>query len=209
MKNKIYTVGHSTHEISYFIELIKHFEINCIVDVRSIAASSRFPQYNKEFLASSLKKNGIIYMHFAEEFGARHTDPELLDDEGKVDFEKVRKSYNFKNGVERLWKGLEKGFNISLMCSESEPFDCHRFSMISVALEKDGFEVIHILKDKSFKSNAQLENQLLKKYDKKIPKPSMFEPNISLETQLKVAYRLRNQEIAFSPYSKITQEEYD
>jgi uncharacterized protein (DUF488 family) len=209
MKTKIYTVGHSSHEIGYFIELIKHFEINCIVDVRSIAASSRFPQYNKEFLASSLKKNGIIYMHFAEEFGARHTNPDLLDSEGKVDFEKVRNSDNFKNGVERLRKGLEKGFHIALMCSESEPFDCHRFSMISVALEKDGMEVIHILKDKTFKNNAQLENQLLKKYDKKIPKPSMFEPNISLETQLKVAYRLHNQDIAFSPYSKITQQEYD
>ncbi len=184
--------------------MIKHFEINCIVDVRSIAASSRFPQYNKEFLASSLKENGITYMHFAQEFGARHTDPELLDDKGKVDFEKVRKSSNFKNGVERLRKGLEKGFQISLMCSESDPFDCHRFSMISVELVKEGLEVIHILEDKSFKSNAQLEYQLLKKYKEKIPQPTLFYPYISLETQLKVAYRLRNQEIAFSPYSKIT-----
>jgi hypothetical protein len=79
--------------------------------------------------------------------------------------------------------------------------------MISIALEKDGFDVQHILKDKTLKSNAELENQLLKKYDKKIPKPDMFEPNISLEDQLKVAYRLRNQEIAFSPYSKSNAEQ--
>lgn len=207
MINKIYTVGHSTHEINYFIELIKHFNINCIVDVRSIAASSHNPQYNKDFLSNSLKKSNILYMHFAEEFGARHTDLDLLDEEGKVDFDKVRKSYNFKNGVERLWKGIDKGFTIALMCSESEPFDCHRFSMISVALEKDGFEVNHILKDKTVKTNAQLENQLLKKYDKKIPKPSVFEPDISLEQQLKVAYKLRNKEIAYSPYSKTPQEQ--
>jgi hypothetical protein len=38
------------------------------------------------------------------------TDPDLLDDEGKVDFAKVRKSWAFKNGVERIWQGLDKGF---------------------------------------------------------------------------------------------------
>lgn len=207
MINKIYTVGHSNHEINYFIELISWFNISCIVDVRSVAASSYNPQFNKELLANKLKENNIIYMHFAEEFGARHTEIDLLDEEGKVDFDKVRKSQNFQNGVKRLWQGIEKGFSIALMCSESEPFDCHRFSMISVALDKDGFEVNHILKDKTVKTNAELEKQLLKKYNKKIPKPSVFEPDVSLEQQLKVAYKLRNKEIAYSPYSKTSQEE--
>lgn len=206
----IYTVGHSTHPIEVFLDLLKTFSVNCLIDVRSVAASSYNPQYNKEPLSNFLKANGITYMHFAEEFGARHTDPDLLDDEGKVNFELVRKSWNFKNGVERIWQGIDKGLTISLMCSEGEPFDCHRFSMVSIALEKDGFEVKHILKDKTTKTNAQLESQLLKKYEKKIPQPDMFQPNITLDDQLKAAYRLRNKEIAYSPYSKQPQEEsYD
>ncbi len=206
----IYTIGHSTHPVEAFLDLLKTFSINCLIDVRSIAASSYNPQYNKEPLSNFMKANGIIYLHFAEEFGARHTDPDLLDDEGKVNFELVRKSWNFKNGVERLWQGLDRGYTIALMCSESEPFDCHRFSMVSIALQKDGFEVKHILKNKTIKTNAELENQLLKKYEKKIPQPDMFQPNISVDDQLKVAYRLRNKEIAFSPYSKQPQaENYD
>jgi uncharacterized protein (DUF488 family) len=212
MENRpiIYTVGHSTHQLNYFLELLKEYGVTCLIDVRSVAASSYNPQYNKEPLTNFLKRNGIQYLHFAEEFGARHNDPDLLDDEGKVDFEKVRKSWAFKNGVERIWQGLDKGFTISLMCSESEPFDCHRFSMVSIALDKDGFDVKHIMKDKTLKTNADLENQLLKKYDKKLPKPDMFNPNISLDDQLKEAYRLKNKEIAFSPYSKLPQEEnYD
>jgi uncharacterized protein (DUF488 family) len=204
----IYTIGHSTHPIEFFLELLNEYSINCLIDVRSVAASSYNPQYNKEPLSNFLKANGITYMHFAEEFGARHTDPDLLDEEGKVNFELVRKSWNFKNGVERIWQGIEKGFTIALMCSESEPFDCHRFSMVSIALEKDGFDVRHILKDKATKTNAELENLLLKKYEKKIPQPDMFQPNITLEDQLKAAYRLRNKEIAYSPYSKIPQEEH-
>ena len=212
MENKpiIYTIGHSTHQLDYFLELLKKYGVTCLIDVRSVAASSYNPQYNKEPLTNFLKRNGIQYLHFAEEFGARHNDPDLLDNEGKVDFEKVRKSWAFKNGVERIWQGLDKGFTISLMCSESEPFDCHRFSMVSIALDKDGFDVKHIMKDKILKTNADLENQLLKKYDKKLPKPDMFNPNVTLEDQLKEAYRLKNKEIAFSPYSKLPQEEnYD
>jgi uncharacterized protein (DUF488 family) len=212
MENKpiIYTVGHSTHQLDYFLELLKEYGVTCLIDVRSVAASSYNPQYNKEPLTNFLKRNGIQYLHFSEEFGARHNDPDLLDDEGKVDFAKVRKSWAFKNGVERIWQGLDKGFTISLMCSESEPFDCHRFSMVSIALDKDGFDVKHIMKDKTLKTNADLENQLLKKYDKKLPKPDMFNPNVTLDDQLKEAYRLKNKEIAFSPYSKLPQEEnYD
>lgn len=212
MENRpiIYTVGHSTHQLDYFLELLKEYGVTCLIDVRSVAASSYNPQYNKEPLINFLKRNGIQYLHFAEEFGARHNDPELLDNEGKVDFEKVRKSWAFKNGIERIWHGLDKGFTISLMCSESEPFDCHRFSMISIALDKDGFDVKHIMKDKTLKTNADLENQLLKKYNKKIPKPDIFNPNVTIEDQLTEAYRLKNKEIAFSPYSKLPQEEnYD
>jgi len=204
----IYTVGHSTHKIEYFLELLRAYSINVLIDVRSIAASSYNPQFNKEPLLNFLKNNGIKYLHFAEEFGARHTDPDLLDDEGKVDFERVRRSWAFKNGVDRIWQGIDKGFTIALMCSESEPFDCHRFSMISIALEKDGFDVQHIMKDKTLKDNAQLEKQLLKTYEGKLVQIDMFAPPISLQDQLKVAYKLRNKEIAFSPYSKQPQVEY-
>lgn len=206
----IYTVGHSTHQLDYFLELLKEYGVTCLIDVRSVAASSYNPQYNQEPLKNFLKSNGITYLHFAEEFGARHIDPDLLDDEGKVDFAKVRKSWAFNNGLDRIWQGLDKGFVITLMCSESEPLDCHRFSMVSTALYKNGFDVKHIMKDKTLKTNADLENQLLKKYDKKLPKPDMFNPNITLEDQIKEAYRLKNKEIAFSPNSKLHREEnYD
>lgn len=199
----IYTVGHSTHPLDYFLNLLLKYSINCLVDVRSIAASSYNPQYNKEPLSNFLKNNGIIYMHFPEEFGARHSDPDLLDEKGKVDFAKVRKSWNFKNGVERLWLGIGKGYTIALMCSESDPFDCHRFSMITVALQQAGVEVLHIMKDKTLKTTSDLEHLLLNKYAQQLPKPDMFQPNVTPEDQLNVAYRLRNMEIAFSPMTPL------
>jgi uncharacterized protein (DUF488 family) len=209
-KPTIYTVGHSTHQIDYFLELLREYGVNCLVDVRSVAASAYNPQYNQEPFKNFLKKNKITYLHFAEEFGARQTDPDLLDKDGKLDFEKVRKGRLFKSGLDRIWQGVEKGYVIAIMCSESEPLDCHRFSMVSVGLEKDGFEVKHILKDKTIKTNAELEDALIKKYEKKLPQKDLFNPDISNEEQLKEAYRLKNKEIGYSRYSNNqTEENYD
>lgn len=199
-KPVIYTIGHSTHQLDYFLDLLKEYSVNCLVDVRSIAASSYNPQYNKEPLSDFLRKHHIRYLHFSKEFGARQNDAGVLDEEGKVDFEKVRESRNFKRGIERLWQGIEKRFTIALMCSESDPLDCHRFSMVARALASDGFDVRHILRDKTITSNTDLEAQLLKRYAKKLLNPDMFEPNVTLEDRLKIAYRLRNKEIAYSPY---------
>jgi uncharacterized protein (DUF488 family) len=196
VRSKIYTIGHSTHEISYFIDLLKTYNVNCVVDVRTLAASRFNPQYNKSALSASLRDSGITYIHMPEEFGARHTDPSVLTN-GRVDFEKVRSSANFKKGVERLRHGINKGFTIALMCAEADPLECHRFSLISVAL-KNEFEVLHILKDRSIITNIDLEQELLKKFKKKILTSDLFQQVHTHQERLVAAYKLQNEEIGFA-----------
>jgi uncharacterized protein (DUF488 family) len=193
----IYTIGHSTHSLPYFLELLNAHAIECVADVRSVPASRHTPQYNQVPLAAFLKKQGKIYMPFCAEFGARNEDAAVLDDCGIVDFQKVVKTEAFLRGVERLERGIAQGYRIALMCSEAEPFDCHRFVMIADALRCTGFTIMHILKDNSLQTNEALELQLLKKYRKKLPQPSFFEPDVSPEMQLRAAYRLRNRDIGY------------
>ncbi len=195
----IYTIGHSNHEIDFFLELLQSQKIDCVVDVRSTPASKYNPQFNQKPLAAFLKNKEIIYLHFGQEFGARQEDDGLLDENGCVNFAWFRKTRAFQDGIERVDIGLSKGFRIALMCSEGNPLECHRFSMISVYLEEIGIEVKHILKDKSLLSNEQLEGQLLKKFKKKLPQPSLFEPNVDTKAQLKAAYELHNQWIGWKP----------
>jgi len=64
-KPTIYTVGHSTHPLNCFLSLLREYNVNCLVDVRSVAASSYNPQYNKGPLSNFVKDNGIIYMHLS------------------------------------------------------------------------------------------------------------------------------------------------
>ena len=88
MENKlIYTVGHSNQEIEEFRSLIQTFDINCIVDVRSVPASAYTPQFNQDNLKYYLRQYNIVYLHFGKEFGARRND--CLDDNGYVNFEKA------------------------------------------------------------------------------------------------------------------------
>lgn len=202
----VFTVGHSTHEVEYFINLLNKHGINCLIDVRSAPYSRIAPQFNKEPLNSSLKGNNILYTHFEKEFGARHTKPSLLDENGSVDFDKVRESPEFKQGVERLKKALALGYNVAIMCSEANPFDCHRFSMISYQLVKEDLQVLHILPDGALIDNKELENRLLEKYYKKLPQTTLFE-TVTREMQLEVAYRLRGKDIAFSASKAISEEE--
>lgn len=193
----LFTIGHSNHEIDFFLELLQAHAIDCVVDVRSIPSSQYNPQYNKKPLAAFLEKNSIQYMHFGTEFGARQADPAVFDKEDRVDYERVQQTASFKQGVDRLKQGLQKGFNIALMCAEADPLNCHRFAMISVYLTRNGFEVKHILKDKSLVSQQEAEERLMEKYAKKLPTPNLFEPDIDRTDRLQAAYRLRNKDIGF------------
>ena len=53
---RIWTIGHSTRTIDEFISLLKENEIKLLADVRAWPGSKRYPQFNKEALAESLKR---------------------------------------------------------------------------------------------------------------------------------------------------------
>ena len=87
------------------------------------------------------------------------------------------------------------------MCAEGAPLDCHRFSMISVYLDKQGIEVKHIMKDGSLKTNKEIESDLLLLHRKKLPESDLFD-TITKEDKIKEAYRLQNKKIGWSRYQK-------
>lgn len=193
----IYTIGHSNHELGEFISMLKMHGINCIVDVRSVPASSYTPQFNKESFSCYLKTQGIYYLHFGREFGARRDD--CLDENGQVDFELAVQTEAFEEGCLRLYNGLEKGLTISLMCSESDPLVCHRFAMVSRYLFEHNVDVSHILKDSSIIGHKALQDEMIGAYVRK-KKISEIDRLFNLYTetdQICDAYRLKNKELGY------------
>ncbi len=195
--NTIHTIGHSIYEVDDFIQLLQNNNINTIVDVRSMPYSKFAPQYNKDSIKQSLKDKNIYYIFMGDLLGARYEDKNLLFDNGKVNFKQVQKIKSFQDGITRLEKGITKGYNISLMCAEKEAFDCHRFGLISEFLSKKDINIQHIYPNKIV-SQKQLEQQLLKKYDKKIDYLGLENSKMPIEQ----AYELRNQDIAHNSITK-------
>jgi len=193
----IFTIGHSVHSFTVFVGLLNQHHIGFVIDVRSSPYSRRAPQFNKQPLSNELFAQGMKYAHFGEGLGARRTEPHLLDSIGRVDFGKVRETPEFRTAIDRIEKGASTGFRIALMCSEGNPFDCHRFALVAYQLARDGYEVLHIMRDGQLKSQVVLEGELLDLYAQRIPQPTIFEPNVTRTAQLEAAYYLRNQDVGW------------
>ena len=146
-KLTLYTVGHSNQTFEELLKMLQSQKINVIVDVRSVPASKYTPQFNQQPLQAALQREGVHYLHFGNEFGARRID--ALDTDNKVDFDKAVLTPAFQDGVKRLMDGLQKGYRISLICSEANPLECHRFAMVSRYFFDQGLDVQHIVHDEN------------------------------------------------------------
>jgi len=166
--SKIFTIGHSTNTVEKFTEYLMIHQVNTIVDVRSVPYSRFANQFNKEQLAGYLKRVNILYIPMGNSLGAKYEDKKFLFEDGKVNFTKVVASDQFQKGIYRLQTGIEKGYKIALMCSEKNPIECHRFSLVSNYLYKEGYDINHII-GKKFFNHKLLQDKLLdyfKEYQK-------------------------------------------
>lgn len=189
-RNPIFTVGHSTHSIADFLGLLKQHGITAVADVRSRPYSQFNPQYNRETLEEALREAGIGYVFLGDQLGARSDDPACYTD-NKVQYDLLAETDSFKEGLNRIGEGSEK-FRIALMCAEKEPLDCHRTILVARELEKEGFDVHHILEDGSTETHHDTMLRLLAQL--RISHDDLFrtEAEIFLE-----AYKKREAVIAY------------
>ncbi len=194
---QLFTIGHSTLPAEQFVRLLQQYDINYVLDVRSTAFSKYASQYNSDVLPHTLQKAGIRYAGMGKYFGARQPQKEYYSAQGHLDFEKFRDSELFQMGLANVKKGLED-YNIALMCTEKDPYDCHRAIMVSRGFEIAGVEVNHILTDGSLLKQEDLNERLLVHYFPERNQISLFENENKDEVQcLKEAYRKRNAEIGY------------
>jgi uncharacterized protein (DUF488 family) len=151
MPKLIYTIGHSTRPIQDFIDLLKSYEIEMVLDVRTIPKSRHNPQFNEEILETSLKESGIHYQHLSELGGLRHTTKNSINSgwinlsfRGFADY--MQTSF-FWHGIEEL-EILGKKYKSAIMCAEAVPWRCHR-SLIADALTLRKWKVFHIMSKKN------------------------------------------------------------
>ena len=142
----IYTLGHSTRELTEFVAILHAYKIDLLVDVRSVPRSRHTPQFNLDSLATELSKSGIGYLHLEKLGGLRHTTKSSTNlgwhntsFRGYADY---MQTPEFTAGIDEL-VGLAADKTVAIMCAEAVPWRCHR-SLIGDALLVRGHEVIDI-----------------------------------------------------------------
>jgi len=154
----VFTIGHSTHQSDWFVNLIKRYEIEVLVDIRSHPFSQRVPHFDLDAIRESVRAAGIRYVYLGRELGGRPADTNLYDEDGRVLYGKVAETALFKTGIERLEKGVHR-YRVALMCSEEDPAGCHRRLLVGRVLAGLGILSSHIRGDATVETEDNLSRE--------------------------------------------------
>jgi uncharacterized protein (DUF488 family) len=143
----ILTVGHSTHAIEAFLEMLAAHGVEQIADVRTIPKSRHNPQFNSDALARELTRQGISYAHMPGLGGLRHPRKDSTNTgwknasfRGYADY---MQTPPFDQSLRELI-ALAGKRKTAIMCAEAVPWRCHR-SLIADALLARGIAVEDIM----------------------------------------------------------------
>jgi uncharacterized protein (DUF488 family) len=151
----VFSIGHGNKKIEDFIQELKAYEIEFLLDIRSKPFSKWNPQFNQNELKFKLEEKGIKYVFVGDTLGG-------LPEDGKVVYDLIKEKDFFKEGLERLTTANEKQIKIAIMCSESKPEECHRSKLIGQELLKKKISLKHIVSDKMVKSQEMVMAELTK-----------------------------------------------
>lgn len=114
----IYTIGHGARTAQELFDLLNAAGVKRVVDVRSRPYSKRHPQFNRESVALFAKQRGILYVSAPRWGGIPVCIPA---------------------GIENFVRDGD-----CLMCSERNPAECHRGTVLTPYLEAKGFSITHL-----------------------------------------------------------------
>jgi uncharacterized protein (DUF488 family) len=156
MTERIFTVGHSTHPIDEFVDLLRAHGVSQLADVRTIAKSRHNPQFGEDELTQSLPQHGIRYQRLEALGGLRHTTKDSINGAWKNasfrGYADYMQTDAFVAGLAELLE-LADTAPTAIMCAEAVPWRCHR-SLIGDALVVRGVEVLDIMTPKSAKPHT-------------------------------------------------------
>lgn len=148
MEQRVFTIGHSTHDIARFLELLNDHGVRALADVRAFPASRRHPQFAREALAASAAEAGIEYRWMPGLGGrrragtgpSRHPAWREAGFRNYADYMETPEYGAARNELEELARRLPSAF----LCAEGLWWQCHR-RLIADSLAVAGWHVKHIL----------------------------------------------------------------
>lgn len=147
----LYTIGHSTRELSELISAIQAHGIQCLYDIRAFPRSRRWPHFNRENLEKILGQTKVIY-RWEPDMGGRRSQskaqsPNLaLRNHSFRSYADYMLTARFQEAAAKLLKTAET-MPTAYMCAERVYFRCHRM-LVSDYYVVQGHTVLHIDNEK-------------------------------------------------------------
>jgi len=147
-----FTIGHSTHPMERFVEMLRGAGVRFVADVRTMPRSRTNPQFNTDVMPDALREAGIGYEHISALGGLRSRRREVAPEVNAFWENKSFHNYAdyamgdaFHAGLEHL-RGIGRERPCAVMCAEAVWWRCHR-RIIADYLLAAGEEVRHIMAD--------------------------------------------------------------
>lgn len=154
----IYSIGHGNKTIDDFLHELQSFQLHCVVDVRSVPFSKYHSQYNRAPLEISLRQNDIAYVYLGNKLGGLPSDSSCYVDD-KASYDIIKDKPCFREGLKQLVLENEKYGDIVVLCSESNPEECHRSKLIGRELDMMGYIMSHIVAAGKIKDQVTVMNE--------------------------------------------------
>ena len=151
MQKMLWTIGHSTREISEFIEILKFYHIKQVVDIRALPGSNKYPHFNNDRLKESLSEFGLEYKYIKQLSGLRKrikdAPPNVWKNKSFSNYAAYMETADFKEGIDQLTNYALRAPTV-IMCAEVLWWRCHR-SLIADYMKSIGWDVINIQDSKT------------------------------------------------------------
>lgn len=126
---QIFSLGHGAKPLDVFLNKLKEYKIDLVIDARSYPVSRFHSHYNKMPLQRALAKETIKYLWRGNSIGGR------------------AENVGYEQTIDELVKLAKLGTQVCVICSESNHLKCHRYTVLTPSFEERGLLVIHILYD--------------------------------------------------------------
>ena len=140
LSKTVYTLGYGSLDLREFLEILNHYNVSIVVDVRRFPKSKK-PYFSKDSLSKILANHGITYYWLGNLLGGYRKG-------GYIEYTKTKE---YRLGINILVHLIRYTFYNSgktvILCLEKHPRGCHR-KYIAQTLQDTGIRVLHILDDK-------------------------------------------------------------
>lgn len=171
----VYTLGFSNRTWEETLRILEAFNIERLIDIRTLPGSKHTPQFNLGHLQQELPKAGIEYIHMKALGGLRKPRKDSTlngawQNSGFRGYADYMQTPEFEKALNELIRLIQEKTSV-YCCTEAVFWRCHR-QLVSDALVIRGLKVFHIF-DAS-KTEAHKPTKFVKAEGTRVTYPSLL-----------------------------------